>query len=379
MVISFISLNTYICLELKKNIEMKKIFSLCFVGLLLGCQNSERINEPLATNIIFLIGDGMGLAQISAGINELEEPLNFERFTHVGLSKTASSSHRITDSAAGASAFSIGEKTYNGAIGVTKDTLPKETLFETGFKHGYKNGLVVTSEITHATPASFFAHQKSRKMNEEIAEDLLNSNVSFFAGGGIDFFTNRSDQRDLVSEFQNKGFQMFVDTTYQLPQSAFRDKTGCLVAKRAPGKAKDRKNYLYDFSKGALKMFTNLESKFFLLIEGSQIDWGGHANDKNYVLSELYDFDKTIGLCLDYADAHPNTLVLVTADHETGGLTLGSKNGNYDQIDYRFATGGHTNIMVPVFAYGKGAENFSGIYENTEIYAQLLKIIEKRH
>lgn len=357
---------------------MKKIFVCCIAGLLLGCHNSEKINEPLPANIIFLVGDGMGLAQISAAKSLSEKPLNFERFRHVGLSNTASSSHRITDSAAGATAFSIGEKTYNGAIGVSKDTLPKETLFETAYKNGYKNGVVVTSEITHATPASFYAHQKSRNMHEEIALDLLHANVSFFAGGGMDYFNHRSDRRNLVSEFQSKGYQIVLDTNYQLLPGDVKEKTGYLVSKKAPGKAKNRGNYLYEFSNAALEMFTNLDNKFFLLIEGSQIDWGGHANELDYVKTELYDFDKTIGLCMDYADAHPNTLVLVTADHETGGLTLRSKNGNYNEIDYHFATGGHTGTMVPVFAYGYGAERFSGMYENTVIYEKLFKFINKR-
>ena len=262
-----------------------RIFGLLLLVLLLGCQNSEKTKKSSPTNIIFLIGDGMGLTQISAGVFESVKPLNLQRFTTVGLSLTSSSSHSITDSAAGASAFSIGEKTFNGAIGVTKDTLAKETLFETGNKNGYINGLVVTSTITHATPASFYAHQKSRKMHEEIAVDLLNSNVSFFAGGGIDYFNNRSDQRNLLLEFQDKGYQVFADTTYQLPQINLIDKVACLVSKKEPGRVAIRKNYLYDYSNTAIQMFDNLKKKFFLLVEGSQIDWGGHANDIQYVLT----------------------------------------------------------------------------------------------
>ena len=357
---------------------MKQIISLVLILLLYSCQNSGNNEQELPTNIIFLIGDGMGLTQISAGMYESEALLNFERFTTIGLSKTSSSSHRITDSAAGATAFSIGEKTYNGAIGVTKDTLRKETLFETSAKKGYKNGIVVTSTITHATPASFYAHQKSRNMHEEIAVDLLDSNVSFFAGGGMDYFNNRSDQRNLLAEFESKGYQVFADTTYQLPQIKFKDKVACLVARKEPKKVKDRQNFLFDYSNSALELFTHLEEKFFLLIEGSQIDWGGHANSIDYVLSELHDFDKTVGLCLDYADKHPNTLVLVTADHETGGLSIRSKNGNYNELDYHFASGGHTGTMVPVFAYGKGAALFSGVYENTEIYKKILKLIKDK-
>ncbi|MFT6868313.1 MAG: alkaline phosphatase [Cyclobacteriaceae bacterium] len=335
------------------------------------CTSKEVENKP--TNIILLIGDGMGLSQISAGVMESEQTLNFERFKSIGLSKTSSSSHKITDSAAGATALSIGEKTYNQAIGVDSDTIPKETIMEWCSKNGYETGCVVTSSITHATPASFYAHQPFRSMNEEIALDLLNAPLDFIAGGGLTYFMERSDQRNLIQELSDAGVDI-RQTTADFPESIEKvgQKICYLLAEDGMMRAENRMDYLRTFSGKAIDYLSASDSGFFLLIEGSQIDWGGHNNDVNYVVNELIDFDKAVGLCLDYAEKNPNTLVIVTADHETGGLSLRSETGKYEGLSYTFSTGGHTASMVPVFAFGKNAELFQGIYENTEIYQKMM-------
>ena len=319
-------------------------------------------------NIIFLIGDGMGLSQVSASQYYNEKPTNFEQFSVIGLSKTSSTS-LITDSAAGATALASGIKTYNGAVGVSKDTLAIETIIEQISTKGISTGLISTSAITHATPACFYAHVKSRRMEEDIAEFLVRSEVDFFAGGGLKFFNNREDGKDLLHQLKDNDFKVH---TKELPKRTSHKKQAILLAKKGmPTMKEGRGDYLPEATKLALDYLSKNDKGFFLMIEGSQIDWGGHANDSEYLISELLDFDKTMGVVLDFAKQNGETLVIVTADHETGGFTLASDDGDYNKIKPVFSTGGHSGAMVPVFAEGPGSEKFSGIYENTSIYDKI--------
>ena len=178
-----------------------------------SCNHNEADvqSDPLPSkkkrpNIIFMVGDGMGLAQMSSAyLYKTEEP-NFSRFPVVGLIKTTSGSHKITDSAAGATAFSCGKKTYNGAIGVDLDTNAAKTIVEELSEHGWNTGIISTSSITHATPASFYAHVPSRMHQEEIARQLVYSDVDFFAGGGFKWFLNRTDSVNYGDSLINNGF-----------------------------------------------------------------------------------------------------------------------------------------------------------------------------
>src|SRR5690606_372124 len=172
---------------------------------------SEAGAQEYPKNIILLVGDGMGLTQITAGMIANRNKLELERFPYVGLIKTSSSDALITDSAAGATAFSAGKKTYNGAIGDDSDSNAVETILEIAGKRNLKTGLVATSSITHATPASFFAHQPSRSMDEAIAKDMLSAPVDFFVGGGKDFFEKRTDKLNLLDSLKADGFTIYDD------------------------------------------------------------------------------------------------------------------------------------------------------------------------
>lgn len=327
-------------------------------------------------NIIFLVGDGMGLSEVSASLYYNDKKTNFERFSTIGLSKTSSSSDLITDSAAGATAFSIGLKTYNGAIGVNKDTIAVETISEKLSKRGFATGLISTSSIVHATPASFFAHSKSRRLYEDIAAFLPTSNVDFFAGGGLKFFNKRSDGKDLLEELRKNDYD--VNTT-ELTKTVSEKKQGFLLAEDGmPKMIEGRGDFLAKATKLALQKLSKDETGFFLMVEGSQIDWGGHNNEADYLISELLDFDETLGVVLDFAKQDGETLVIVTADHETGGFTLSSDNGDYNKIKPTFSTSGHSGTMVPVFAEGPGASLFNGIYENTAIYHKMLSLLSEK-
>lgn len=338
---------------------------------------STSFSEPQnPKNIIFMVGDGMGLSQITAGMLR-NESLNLERIKHIGLSKTRSAKELITDSAAGATAFSIGEKTYNGAIGVDVNKMPKETILETLANQGYSTGIIATCNITHATPASFFAHQPQRKMYFDIAEDLVQAPVSAFIAGGKVHFTREENEElpSIMSALENNysmvnGLQQFKNT---------KGKVGYFYSSDHPESVlKGREDIL---PQSIQPMINHLQSEtdkgFFMLVEGSQIDWGGHANDSEYIITEMIDFDKAIGKVLDFAEKDGNTLVVITADHETGGYALNSKENNYVHIEETFTTGGHTGVMVPVFAYGPGAEQFQGIYDNHQIYHKIRKALNR--
>ena len=325
-------------------------------------------------NIILLIGDGMGLSQVSAAIYYKNGKPNFERFNTIGLSKTSSSNELITDSAAGATVFSTGVKTYNGAIGVDKDTIPVPTIVEHLVKRGYGTGLVATSSIQHATPASFYAHVKSRSMYEEITEYAPKSGVNFFAGGGLKFFNKRKDGKDLLASMKDNGYEVITD---KLPKSPSEKNELILLAENGmPKMSEGRGDFLPNATKLAMEKLSKNENGFFLMVEGSQIDWGGHNNEGDYLIEELLDFDKAIGVALDFAAKNGETLVIVTADHETGGFTLASKDGDYNKINPVFSTTGHSGTMVPVFAKGPGAELFNGIYENNEIYFKMMELLK---
>lgn len=337
-----------------------------------------NLTEKQPLNIILMIADGAGLSQITASQIYNINNSNYERFKHIGLIKTSSSSHLITDSAAGATAFASGIKTYNGAIGINKDGRSKATILEEIARKGYKTGVLATSTITHATPASFYAHVSSRKMEEEIAQALSDSKVDFFAGGGLKFFNNRTDRKDLLKELKTNGFE--IDTA-SLNTNTVLDpnkKYGYLLAQEAMPKVIDgRGSFLKDATQIGINYLSQNQQPFFMMVEGSQIDWGGHANQADYLIGEMIDFDDTLGYVLDYAQQDKNTLVIVTADHETGGFTLAANNSDYNVINPTFSTAGHSATMVPVFAYGPGAKNFIGIYENTEIYHKIKKILSR--
>jgi alkaline phosphatase len=322
-------------------------------------------------NIIFMVGDGMGTAQVFAGLTANHGTLNLMRCTAIGFQKTQSADAFVTDSGAGATAFAIGKKAKNGAIGVDAQETSHPTILETAKKNGLGTGIIVTCSITHATPACFYAHVPSRSQNEDIAAQLLTSNIDVFVGGGQKYFTTRADGKNLIDAFKTNGYQV-ADSTADLGQF----KTGKLAVFTASGEPKPltegRGDILINGTQTALRLLDQNKKGFFMVIEGSQIDWGGHANKTNYITSEMLDFDKTIGAVLDFAKKDGNTLVVITADHETGGLAITDGDMQAGQAEGKYVTTGHTGIMVPVFAYGPGAEAFIGIYENTTIYDKMM-------
>lgn len=352
--------------------------------LLISFLTSCRVSQPEVIpqvdtsqevkNIILMIGDGMGLAQISAATYSSPNRLSFENFQTVGLHKSHSSSDLITDSAAGATAFSTGVKTFNGAIGMDRDSLPVKTILEECEEKGMATGLVATVSITHATPAAFIAHQPNRVMYESIAADFLDTDIDYFVGGGKQYFDRRkSDNRNLYQELIDKGYQVadYFDSPIVQTKPSVAKPFAYFTADKHPLPVTAGRNYLSFVTRQALQFLEKRSDKgFFVMIEGSQIDWGGHSNDGNWMVQETMDFDRAITEALRYAQKNGNTLVIVTADHECGGLSLNEKS-KMGRPKFQFSTNGHTAALVPVFAYGPGSELFGGIYQNTDIYTKM--------
>ena len=333
----------------------------------------QKFKGDKPKNIILLIGDGMGVSQVFAGLTANKGRLFLENCKYIGFSKTQSADNYITDSAAGGTALSSGVKTYNGAIGIDAQGNPVKTILEEASEKGLATGLVSTSAITHATPASFIAHQASRGSYEDIAADFLKTDIDVFIGGGLDHFAKRADSLNLIDSLQKKGYQ--VETEMDKIKKVKKGKLAGLTAPVHNGRMVERADMLPVATETAIDILSNDKEGFFLMIEGSQIDWGGHAASTIYVCEDMLDFDQVIGQVLEFAAKDKETLVIVTADHETGGMAITGGSIEKGVVQAAFPTGDHTAIMVPVFAYGPGAGEFTGIMENTDINAKMKKLL----
>jgi alkaline phosphatase len=356
-------------------------------------------------HIVLIIGDGTGLAQWSAynakrtqGINSMDSAaIVFTDFPVIGFSLTSSADAFITDSGAGATALATGKKANNYMIGMAADSTKPITISEIAHRMGKSTGIAVTCELTHATPGSFFAHQPSRKLMNEIGADFITG----MSPHDLADLQERNGQTDVGSQFVKKGSidvalgggRKYFDTN-ALKNNGYAIGTGYEAMKQLqnqgrrvvfyddqpfPPKAHEGRNkegmYLADASESVLNtMFLNPKGSF-TMIEGSQVDWAGHENDSTYLMSEMEDFDVAIRRVIAMAKADKNTLVIVTADHETGGLSLTDWDKARSQPAMHFSTGHHTGIPVPVFAYGPGAELFSGAYQNTAIFTKIQDLL----
>lgn len=351
---------------------MNKAIFLLFASLTISIISFSQEDTPKVKNIILLIGDGMGTAQIFAGLTANKGSLNIERCSYVGFHKNQAANAYVTDSGAGATALAIGHKSSNGSIGVDAKGVKHNSILETAEKNGKATGLVVTCSITHATPASFIAHQPSRQMVEEIAADFLKTDIDVFIGGGRKHFNQRNDHRNLIDELKTMGYQI-ANTIEEVEKINTGKLAGFLSDGEPPKMSEGRGDQLLRSTLTTLKILSQNKNGFFLMVEGSQIDWGGHANDTQYIINEMLDFDQAIGAALDFAERDGNTLVIITADHETGGFSLINGDMDTGKVEGKFTTSGHTGTMIPVFAFGPGAEKFSGIYQNQLIYDKMMQ------
>lgn len=355
----------------------KRSFLIVFALVVLA---APVVNAQKVRNVIFMIGDGMGLSQTQVAMMTSTTPLAVERAQYVGLIQTHSANNRVTDSAAAGTALSTGYKTNNGAVGLDTEGAKVQNLTEFANRQGKSTGVVVTVDITHATPAAFLAHQPKRSMTEEIAADIVDSGVDVFIGGGQDRFEKRKDGQNLSIALQAKGYEVVY--TGDDMRNVRGGKLAAMLAPEHMPSIKDGRdpNYLAEATSQALDILSQNKKGFFLMVEGSQIDWACHSNDGASAALEAVDFWQAVGRAFDFADKHPGTLVIVTADHETGGMTLPSGNADFllaDQgVDVKFSTGGHSASMVPVYTYGAGASNFTTVMDNTDLPKKVMKLMK---
>jgi alkaline phosphatase len=327
-------------------------------------------------NIILMIGDGMGAAQIYSGLVANKGKLYLTQFPVTGLSITNSSNDLITDSSAGATAYSTGKKTKNGYVALDSHRKPLETILEYAETKGLSTGMVVTSAITHATPASFIAHVISRNLYEDIADFFLKTNIDVFMGGGRDFFNGRTDGINLISELEKKDYQILY-TVAELDSIKSSRVAGLFWKEHGPSIRDGRGNMLAKSTGKSIEILSQNKKGFFLMVEGSQIDWGGHQNDTRYLVEEMLDFDRAVGEALKFAIKDGHTLIVVTADHETGGFAITGGNIKKGSVIGSFLTDGHTGVWVPVFAFGPGCGIFTGTYDNTSIYFKMRELMDE--
>jgi alkaline phosphatase len=314
-------------------------------------------------NVILLISDGAGFSQLWAAATANKGMLNATAFKHVGFSQTTPADDYNTDSAAGASAMGTGQKTNNRYIGMDTMGNPIRNVVDKLAVKGIKSGIISNDKVTGATPSSFFAHQVERNDADKIANDLVNSQVTLVVAGKQSAFNDT-----LNNKLKQQGFTI---------QEGIG--TGAFNGKRLLCFDNDKQDFrlieqVFDKSVSYLKDQSKGKG-FFLMMEGAKIDGGGHGNKIKQCIDEYLSFDKVIGKALQFADADGETLVLVTSDHETGGLII--YDGSYEtgMVTGTFTTNDHTGLPVPLLSYGPGADKFTGFIQNNEIALKVLDLL----
>jgi len=354
-----------------KKIHLLFVYFVLFLSLLFGSDKPK--------NVIIMIGDGMGLNYVSASV--LTDALSpFYKFKTIGLSITRSADNLITDSGAGATAIATGHKVPNKAISMDADKNDYKSIFTVAKSFGKSTGLTVTSTITHATPAAFYANVINRSEEKEIAQQLVMSDIDVAIGGGTKFFIPKSqggvreDEKDLFSEFSKKGYSLLF--SYDSLKINESEKFIALLEYNEIKPASERSYSLKELVEHAINVLNKNENGFVLMVEGSQIDWAGHDHKSEYLMSELDDFAEAVEYAYQFTKDEGNTLLLVTADHETGGLSITGGKQNGEEIKFSFNTKGHTAEMVGIFAYGIKEEIFGGVYENNIIGKKLINLFD---
>jgi alkaline phosphatase len=351
--------------------------------LLLFCLFSFlTVGQNKPKNIIFLIGDGMGVNYVAASF--LTNPNNpFGNFNSIGLSNTASLDRLITDSGAGATVLATGYRTINKYISVDSSGNSLKTLLEVASERGKSVGIISTSSVTHATPAAFYAHVDDRGRETDIAVQLAESDVDIIIGGGKQYFIpnilggSRKDDSNVIEIMKSRGYKYLSE--FDFKSIAISEKILCLMEKNGLKRASERKYSLADLTKAAIENLKKKENGFVLMVEGSQIDWAGHDNNSDYLLSEMNDFSNAITEALNFAKHDGNTLIVVTADHETGGLAITGGDVEGKNLKLGFMSKSHTAGFVPVFSFGPLEEKFRGILENYEIGQNLILSVDPDH
>ncbi|NUM36875.1 MAG: alkaline phosphatase [Candidatus Brocadiae bacterium] len=436
-----------------------KIYSFYLIFLLLISLSFSQSDIEKPKNVIFFIGDGMGMAVVDVArivLQGKEGYLDFEKAPYVGITKTYSSDTLVTDSAAAGTALATGHKTNKGWLGVTPDGKKVKNLMEAAKEQNKSIGAVTTVTISHATPAAFLAHADSRYEGDIVNQYADKKYMDVLLGGGINYFipkqekfSKRKDNRNVLKEFAESGYD--VVTNKESMEKAKKAKILGVFAPTDLPYYLDRELYpspsLKDLTIKALEVLSKNEKGFVLMIEGGKIDWACHGHDVGAAIYEIYDMNEAIKAALEYIKKNPDTLLLVTSDHETGGVGLStgeykilpevfkkqkrsteeiakqiknkgeqevikimadlagiedltpeeiknllsdtekqgmyqsSKAGTVGDIIARranigFTTTTHTGQSIPIYAFGKGAKVFSGVYDNTDVAKKIAMLLD---
>lgn len=376
--------------DFKKKVIPLAVISTLALGSIIGThtfaeEDDDKKQSGEVKNIIFLIGDGMGVSYTSAyrylmnsSSSEFVNKTELDKYL-VGQQMTypEDPEQNVTDSASAATAMSAGIKTYNSAIAVDNDGTEVQTVLEVAKAKGKATGLVATSEITHATPAAFGSHDESRKNMNAIADDYYNElingehKIDVLLGGGQDNFIRKD--RNLTEEFKKDGYS-YVSTKEELSKDKNQQVLG-LFAKRGLPKMIDRTSEipsLEEMTNSAINRLNKNKEGFFLMVEGSQVDWAGHDNDIVSAMSEMQDFEKAFKAAIDFAKKDKHTLVIATADHSTGGYSIGA-DGIYNWFGEPIKAAKRTpDFMAQEIINGKNVEETLKLY----IDQSILKLTE---
>ncbi len=336
-----------------------------------------RIESPkgkTVKNVILMIGDGMSLMHFYSAWTANGGKLHLDNAAAVGLSKTYCADRLITDSGAGGTALACGQKTNYHYVGVDTLGRPLPTILDLAAARGKSTGIAVTCRLWDATPADFCCHNTDRDAEADIVADYVNCGVDYVFGGGAKLFENRADGRDLFAELRAQGYR--TPRSWDEVSRIGEGKVFAAVDSVDTPLPSVRGDLLARASLKGIELLSRNTNGFVMMIEGSQLDDYGHFNDLDLLMQETHDFDRTVGRVFEWAAQDGETLVVVTADHETGGLTLVDGDLHTGKIVCKFSTGGHSGVMVPVYAFGPGAEEFTGIYENTEIFHKIKKLLK---
>ncbi len=336
----------------------------------------QKSADKKPKNIIILVGDGMGMGHVqlaSLALNGAEEKINIDKMAVTGLLQTWSlgdSSDSImigstTDSAASATAFATGCKTINGKISVDPQNRRVETLFEVAHREGYHTGVISTHPVTDATPSSWYAHVKNRSMQSEIARQFVDSEVDLAFGGGAVYFA------DYWDALRAKGFAIAqtkkeMDALSSLPAVALLGDQELKEERPEP--------YLWEMAEKSLDLMAKAGKPFLLMVEGEEIDTFSHQNRGLKMVRSTLIFDRTVGTALKFASKRDDTLVVVFADHETGGLVV--HDFKTRGVAYRWNSTHHTTQRVVVYACGPGSGAFTGVMDNTDLFKKMKQYVE---
>ena len=383
------------------------IAALVLFPILLSAQNQK------AKYVFYFIGDGMGFNHVSVteywlgyteGVFD-SRPLAFSNFPVLGWAVTHSASNLITDSAAAGTALSTGSKTDNGMLGVDSDTTALESIAGKIHDAGYKVGISSTVGINHATPGAFYGHSASRSNYYDIAMEIPASGFEFFAGGGVIESTGEDGDKASVYDFIEKNGYVIAEGMDEF--DGMKASAGKMLLLQEDGRMKTELPYAIDMKDGDMTQADLVKASidflydgngqgFFVMSEGGRIDWASHGNDTKAMILETLSLSDAVAEAIKFYNEHPDeTLIVVTADHETGGLTMSWESGYnvyFDKIEnigkskdfasdeerremdeashaahIGWTTGDHSGANVPVFAIGAGSSLFSGRMDNTEI------------